>query len=400
MKQIVLVIGFFICLLFVLFQGGKLALMTWVMYTIFSAYLLFGYYNGVRSISGARSLGHAEHVRMEAGTALPVKLQFQIPGAWPVPYVIVQERLVRRSDGVCYDFDLSFVPDWKLRGQLEYYTPNLMRGHYSFGQTICTSEDIFGLFQQEGRLEMENAFRIYPQTVPIRYWRNFDRLHRGQQFSTLTNRSPKETTQINGVRDYIYGDRLSRIHWNATARTGTWKSKEFEKESLPKTMIVLDQHRGSYRNQEQFELAVSVAASMLEYASDHQLAFGLTTFGKQAEVFEPRKGSEHLRRLKDHLIDVSSDAPYSITKVLATLQGQKLPGGVFVVVISPTRGDEMLKALLQLQQRKTMPCLIHLYQGGHEVAEQWLSLLHSRGLQGHAVPRLEELPQVLGGGIR
>ena len=53
-------------------------------------------------------------------------------------------------------------------------------------------------------------------------------------------RASRETTQINGIREFLPGDRLSRIHWGATAKTGQWKSKEFEREALPRTIVLLD----------------------------------------------------------------------------------------------------------------------------------------------------------------
>ena len=131
-------------------------------------------------------------------------------------------------------------------GELSFQTPPLERGKYAFSDTECASEDIFGLIEHRGTFKAKGEFRVLPRTVFIPYWQLYDRKSRLSGPQTAQTRSRRETTQINGVRDYVYGDRLSRIHWNATAKTGTWKSKEFEHESIPKTILVLDALAGSY----------------------------------------------------------------------------------------------------------------------------------------------------------
>ena len=46
--------------------------------------------------------------------------------------------------------------------------------------------------------------------------------------STTRRRSHDLTPHAASVRDYAFGDSLSRIHWNSTARTGRLMSKEFD----------------------------------------------------------------------------------------------------------------------------------------------------------------------------
>src|SRR5690606_10053746 len=110
------------------------------------------------------------------------------------------------------------------------------------------------------------------------------------------------TTQINGIRDYVYGDRLSRIHWNATARTGKWKSKEFERESLPKMVVILDGNRSSYHSDEQFELGVSAAASVLKFGTMNALSQGLIITDENFELVPPERQTAHRNTMMNHLI--------------------------------------------------------------------------------------------------
>ncbi|MDG0812063.1 DUF58 domain-containing protein [Cohnella rhizosphaerae] len=61
---------------------------------------------------------------------------------------------------------------------------------------------------------------VLPRTVELQEWRHLRKARTGQIEQRASSLWARETTQIDGVREYIHGDRMSRIHWNATARTG------------------------------------------------------------------------------------------------------------------------------------------------------------------------------------
>ncbi|WP_148449131.1 DUF58 domain-containing protein, partial [Paenibacillus ihuae] len=233
-----------VTLLYVLFQGGKTSFMLFIMVSVLILYLVIGALGGVRRAKGTRSL-YSEQEKPEllyAGGYLRVKLMITIPGFLPLPYVVVRE-ILKRHNGESWVFEESLVPSLRGQGELLFQTPALERGSYTFENTDILAEDIFGLVEHKGTFKAEGQFRVLPRAVFVPRWLLYERRSRLAGLQTSLLHSRRETTQINGVRDYIYGDRLTRIHWNATAKTGEWKSKEFEHESVPKTILVLD---GSY----------------------------------------------------------------------------------------------------------------------------------------------------------
>ena len=62
----------------------------------------------------------------------------------------------------------------------------------------------------------------------------------------LMHRLYEDPTRIAGVRPYEPGDPLNRIHWRATARTGTLHSKITEPSTLTGATVLLDFHNGGY----------------------------------------------------------------------------------------------------------------------------------------------------------
>ncbi len=388
----------FICsFFFLMFQGGKLAFMVFAIVSALCVYLGLGKWSGVQKAEGRRTLLNAAHdATVDAGTQVKVKIDVHIPGFWPIPYVTIKDRLVPRS-GRELLFEASLVPDWRRRGEVEYTTPPLRRGFYQFGTTECATEDIFGMFQHSGTMALPGSFRVLPMTVPIKEWRQFHQMLKGNHHHSTTTRALRETTQINGVREYIYGDRISRIHWNATAKTGTWKSKEFERESLPKTIVMLDRQEQSYRSKERFELAVSVVASLIDYGANEELAIGLLSVGKDAVYIEPKRGAAYRDRIVNHLIDVEADGRYALPDVLKDYSRQFVQGSFFVVV-SPQRSETMMQALNWLNQRQINPCHLWISSGYTPVErEDWLRQLRMKGYLGYSVMTLDELPHVLGG---
>ncbi|NHN30989.1 DUF58 domain-containing protein [Paenibacillus agricola] len=380
---------------FLLFQGGKLALMLFVIILVLSVYLLLGQWSGIKRTQGARALQNAEASGMlEAGSSLSVAIQLQIPGFWPIPYIFVKDRLTHKN-GSELAFESTIVPDWRRRGEWEYRTPALRRGSYTFGATECVTEDIFGLFEHRGTLRLPSSIVVLPQTIQIREWQQYHQMMKGTNHHSTTTRAVRETTQINGVREYIYGDRLSRIHWNATAKTGTWKSKEFERESLPKTYLILDRNRKAYENPDDFELSVSVVASLFQYGAGRSLALGLVSTGADDMYFEPKPGQNQQKAVQQHFIHVEADGTYSLRQVLRE-KVQNLVPGSFITIITPQYGEPVVQIFNWLKQLQLNPCHLWINPIAND-KEAWLKRLHSIGVMGYAIHNLQELPVVLGG---
>src|SRR5690606_16372800 len=117
-------------------------------------------------------------------------------------------------------FEDSFLPTWRKGGRIGYKSPQLKRGGYTFQKTECLTYDVFGLFEHKGSFESGTEIAVQPQTVYLRSWDSLFKSQQGLYAHAAASRSAKETTQLNGIREYLPGDRLSRVHWNATAKTG------------------------------------------------------------------------------------------------------------------------------------------------------------------------------------
>ncbi|MNO14535.1 hypothetical protein D3C76_41810 [compost metagenome] len=372
--------------------------MLFTMVTILAIYWAIGSFGGIRRVKGKRHLAlEGERAVLRAGEQIVVRLQLELPSFMPLPYIVVQERL-QRHNGDSWTFEDSVVPHQYIPSELMFQTPPLERGKYSFAATECYSEDIFGLMKHKGLFHTGGEFRILPRTVFIPHWQLHSRNSRmaGPESAVLISR--RETTQINGVRDYVYGDRFSRIHWNATAKTGAWKSKEFEHESLQKTVLVLDTHSICYKSTTQFELAVSTAASLLEYGTRQKMSIGLCTLGQKFRGFAATDGYLERQQMLHHLVDINADGFGSYKDQLESNRDY-FPQGAFFVLISPLADDQVLGLLRWAGTRRMLPYHILIGDGSQlgGKAAHWNSVLKDRNLMGISVSSLNDLPSALGG---
>lgn len=396
MKFLAVLLFLFASFFFLAFQGGKLAYILFVIMLILSMYFALGRFSGIATAKGRRKLQPEENLMfVESGASVSVTIDVQLGSLWFYPYVIVQDRLVNHR-GEAIDFECTFIPNWRSQGQVQYATPPLTRGMYRFESTKCTTEDIFGMFQHHGTMKLEEQFRVSPRMVDIKEWTHFYDIMRGNHHHSTTSRAVRETTQINGVRDYVYGDRISRIHWNATARTGTWKSKEFEKEMLPKTIIVLDRDALAYKAGATFELAVSVSSSIFRYAFHEELNVGLLSSGKEATWIEASRGELHFNQVLHHLILTMCDGNRSLMTSLKQ-QEQRLSKGSFVILVTPRQHESMKEVIGWLHAKKLHACHIQILDEAHNSPTSLQKQLLYNDFRTYAISELRELPQVLGG---
>ncbi len=398
-KRAAVLIALAICsLFFVLFQGGKLAFMLFIFVMVLGTYLYLGRWSGIAHVKAVRILSNTGHGnQISAGNPLKVKVDVDIPGFYPIPYVLFEEQ-IQSSKGRAIPISSTFIPDYRRRGEVTYETAPLERGIYTLQEMIFATEDIFGLFEHRGTVKKQQHIRVYPRMTDIPDWVYYKQLSKGAHAHTATSRANRETTQINGVREYVYGDKLSRIHWNATARTGAWKSKEYEREAMPRLVFILDRRKQVYTDQATvFELAVSAVASLIRYGSRQQMLMGLVSGGKQATVFTAKRGELHADAMIDHLVEAEPDSSYSPMQ-LAEGFASSLGRGAMIVLLSPVQDQSIMDTLAWAARNHMSAChFLPVRSGEEDQARQWSAMLRARGFVSYPFAQLKELPQLLGG---
>lgn len=156
-----------------------------------------------------------------------------------------------------------------------YALPATTRGRYLIPPVELGHSDPLRLLQRGHRRGGELVVHVYPRVHPLAL------IGAGgpQDAEGPTNSNAAlGGAAFHSLREYVPGDDWRRIHWGATARTGTVMARQVVVPDEPRQLVVLDTSGAAYPGA-LFEDAVRVAASFCVAAETTGLPFQLRTTG-------------------------------------------------------------------------------------------------------------------------
>jgi uncharacterized protein (DUF58 family) len=124
---------------------------------------------------------------------------------------------------------------------------------------------------------------VYPKVVPLPKYDFASERPIGE--IRLQNRLFEDPTRTAGVRQYVLGDPLQRVHWKVTARTGQLHCRVYEPTTLAGATILVDFHSEGYHARgepHRSELAVTTAVSIAYAVSVLNQQVGFVSNGRDA----------------------------------------------------------------------------------------------------------------------
>jgi uncharacterized protein (DUF58 family) len=161
-----------------------------------------------------------------------------------------------------------------------YYLEVRQRGVYRWQEVNLRTAAPLGLFWCRRSLPVKAVAVVYPQVLPLSTCPLIDRI--GQEDSPqFYNRSRSQTATeglTRNLRPYRHGDPTRLIHWRTSARYGELRVRELEVAAGGQEIIIALDSAAAWQPEE-FERAVTVAASLYFYASKRLLNVKLWTAG-------------------------------------------------------------------------------------------------------------------------
>jgi uncharacterized protein (DUF58 family) len=227
---------------------------------------------------------------------------------FPIKWIVVRAKLVGlREDGSVLrpiTVDTVINEAWVVA-----QSPALKRGIYRMEELETYSCFPFGLAWWSRSFDVENAINIdqplvtvYARTTGAEgnfLWRLRAAGTSALMFSATRSASVMPSSSVRSLREFVTGDSYRMIHWASSAKTGKLLVREFESEGLPGYDVLIDL-LAPWKNEEQFELAVSLANSLLN------LGFRM---GGAPELFVIPDPQSRPDQLPLCLQDVPSSAP-------------------------------------------------------------------------------------------
>ena len=178
----------------------------------------------------------------------------------------------------------------------------------------------------------------------------------------LRRRTHYVTTNAAGVRDYVAGDSINRIHWPTSVRRQRLTVKEFELDPMSDVWVVVDLQASAHVSPlpleadaevaqlplldenadesapfqlpaETEEYAISIAASVADHFLQQDRLVGLVAHGKHREVIAAERGERQRTKIMETLGVIRAAGELPFDRVLQN-EVLYLPRGSTVVAIS------------------------------------------------------------------
>lgn len=267
----------------------QLSLLAYAMYTLL-AILLVSRWLTRRWAEALVAERQTSATSAHLGETVAVVIRLRNQARLPIPWLLIEDLLPRHAllysppalQVIGRRVLLTSVRAERSESVL-YQIKCHRRGYYQIGPLVLETGDLFGLHRRHRILTDPHFLLVYPRIIPLPGYDLASRRPIGEV--RMAHRLYEDPTRIAGVRQYQAGDPLNRVHWRATARTGTLHSKVYEPSSVAGATLLIDFHRSTHsKKHEPFrsELAVTAAASLANAVYELGQQVGLATNGRDA----------------------------------------------------------------------------------------------------------------------
>jgi uncharacterized protein (DUF58 family) len=252
------------------------------------------------------------------------------------------------------------------------------RGAFQLGPTTVSTGDLFGLFPSHCTFPAESTLLVLPMTVSIPTFPPPEGLLPGGK--AIRQKTMDVTPHAAGIREYVPGDPMKRIHWSSTARRGKFMVKEFEQDPQSDIWLFLDAQSDVQASREEttsevqtegfllrrpkvtipcdtFEYAVSAAASLARFFLAEKRAVGLACAAGRFTVVSAERGERQVGKILETLAFLKPEGNMPLLGLVG-MQAKLLPLGSGVVMITPAARPELLIAVEDLQRRNLRPVVV------------------------------------------
>jgi len=283
------------------------------------------------------------------------------------------------------------------------------RGWFHLGPTVIETGDVFGLFLLRKQVKSKSRLLVIPYTFNIQNFpAPFGILSGGR---ALRQKTLEVTPYAAGVREFVHGDSLKRIHWPTSARKQKLIVKEFEKDPLAEVWIFVDTRESVHVHDKDFhrkeledfwwlkesrtyelppdteEYAVSIAASIAKYYISQRREVGLVSSGEGYTILPAERGERQLGKILEALAVLKVGGEMPLWGLISS-QLAHLARGSTIIIITPSADQKILTFLMGFIQRGLIPVVILIDQdsfGGKGNVSALKNGLTNRGILTYVV---------------
>ena len=257
------------------------------------------------------------------------------------------------------------------------------RGGFPLGPTTLTSGDLFGIFRVSKTFPATSALVVLPMIFPVSEFLSPPGLLPGGK--AIRRKSIDITPHAAGIREYVPGDPMKRIHWPTSIRREQLMVKEFEQDPQAEVWLFLDTHKNAHLAKpiedydappiddllllkrrkvkllpSTLEYSISITASLAHYFIEQRRAVGLVTAsGRSFKVIPAERSERQEAKILEELAFVQAESSYTLPGLVTAQMGQ-LPQGSSAILVTPMIWPELLLGVDSLLRRNLRPVVVLL----------------------------------------
>ena len=257
------------------------------------------------------------------------------------------------------------------------------RGGFPLGPTTITSGDLFGIFRVSKSFPPTTSLVVLPMLFPVSEFLTPPGLLPGGK--AIRRKSIDITPHAAGVREYVPGDPMKRIHWPTSIRREQLMVKEFEQDPQAEVWLFLDTYKSSHvakpgetyetppiddllllRRRKvklpasTLEYSISITASLAHYFIGQRRAVGfVSASGRSFKMIPAERSERQEAKILEELAFLQAESTYTLPGLVTAQLGQ-LPQGSSAILVTPMIWPELLLGVDSLQRRNLRPVVVLL----------------------------------------
>ena len=256
------------------------------------------------------------------------------------------------------------------------------RGGFQLGPTKITSGDPFGIFRVSRVFPASSTLMVLPMIFHVNQFLSPPGLLPGGR--AIRRKSMDITPHAAGVREYVTGDAMKRIHWPTSIRRDQLMVKEFEQDPQAEVWLFLDTYKSVHIEKASEEIispvddlillrrpkfklprstleySISITASLAHYFLEQRRSVGLvTSLGRSYKIIPAERSERQEAKILEALAFLQAESTFTLPSLVTAQLGQ-LPQGSSAILVTPMIWSELLLGVDSLQRRKLRPVVVLL----------------------------------------
>ncbi len=334
----------------------------------------------IPALRGMRVERQARSLRASVGDIFEEHFEIANASRWPKLWLeVANESTIPHATG-------SRVLTFLRAKQKRIYTARTWltnRGGFPLGPTTITSGDPFGIFRVSKSYPATTSLVVLPMIFAVAEFLSPPGLLPGGK--AIRRKSIDITPHAAGVREYVPGDPMKRIHWPTSIRRNQLMVKEFEQDPQAEVWLFLDTNKNAHvakpgerydtppiddllllkrrkvkLSPSTMEYSASIAASLAHYFIEQRRAVGLVSASERSfKVTQAERSERQEAKILEELAFLQAESTYTLPGLVTAQLGQ-LSQGSSAILITPMIWPELLIGVDSLQRRNLRPVVVLL----------------------------------------